>query len=59
MEETCLRKTGLLEVKMHSLESGLGKQVYKWEHMDMSVVHLLFPRGGFYLLHIAFSIPIP
>lgn len=30
---------------MHSLESGLGKQVYKLEHMDMSVVHLLFPRA--------------
>jgi len=44
---------------MHSLESGLGKQVYKLEHMDMSVVHLLFPRGGFYLLPSAFWIPIP
>ncbi|KAJ7402115.1 suppressor of tumorigenicity 14 protein-like protein [Pitangus sulphuratus] len=30
--DTRLRKTELLEVKMQDLESGLGKQVYRWEH---------------------------
>lgn len=38
---------------MQDLESGLGKQVYRWEHVAMCVVHLLFPTGGSYLLLIA------
>jgi len=53
VEDTCLRKTELLEVKMHDLESGLGKRVYRWDHVAMYVGHLLFLIGGSYLLPIA------